>query len=342
MRSGRRKLLYAIYLATVSIVVAEIAVRISGYAERHLCDPIYQAFAGSAEIPYVHKPGLKNARARGLAIINTDAMGLRSVTVGEQCGPHKENELRIAIVGDSVTFGEGVARTEDIFAQVLEETLNRRQKAVKARVFNFGASAYNVKVMAATLQHRMPAVEPDLVMMAIIPSDFDLDRTPAVDARGYLTDNKLSGFLARDSALRPWLRKVHLLYFLRDLIYPRLDKSRKAEEMLAAGELPPAYKYLNEFRAIATEHRIPYRVVLLPSLKSRFHNFSSRLRAEGLEFVDLEPLSERFSAEQFRSSRFDTHPSAAVHHAIGEALAENVLLLLPKEPGGVRELGPKQ
>src|SRR6185369_4507197 len=93
MRSASRKLLYALYLVTASVVLAELGVRISGYAGRHLCDPIYQPFAGSADIPYVHKPSLDQARARGFAVINTDAMGLRSLTVGEQCGPHQENEL---------------------------------------------------------------------------------------------------------------------------------------------------------------------------------------------------------------------------------------------------------
>ncbi len=342
VRSPLRKLLYAIYLAAVSFAVAEIAVRISGYAGRHLCDPIYQPFAGSADIPYIHKPGLNHAQARGFAVINTDAMGLRSVVTGEQCGPHRDGEFRIALVGDSVTFGEGVARTEETFGQILEQTLNRRQETVKARVFNFGASAYSVQVMAATLQHRMLAIEPDLVMMALIPADFDLGRTPAVDSRGYLTDNKLSGFLARDSVLRPWLRKIHLLYLVRDLVYPRLDKTRKAEEILAAGELPASYSYLNDFRATAKEHGLPYRLVLLPSLKSRFHNLSSTLHADDFAFVDLEPVRERFKAQEFRASRFDTHPSAAVHRAIGEALADNILVLLGEESGRVRQLRPKQ
>jgi hypothetical protein len=341
-RLAPRKLLYAIYLAAVSFALAEIAVRISGYAGRHLCDPIYQTFSGSAEIPYIHKPGLNHARARGFAIINTDAMGLRSLAVSEQCGPHRDSEFRIALVGDSVTFGEGVARTEETFAQILEQTLNRRQEAVKARVFNFAASAYSVRVMSATLRRRMLTVEPDLVMMAIVPSDFDLSRTPAVDRRGNLTDQKLSGFLSRDSVLRPWLRKIHLLYLVRDLVYPRLDKARKAEEILAAGELPASFSDLDEFRETAKEHGLPYRVVLLPSLKSRFHNLSSRLQANDLAYVDLEPLRERFTEKDFRASRFDTHPSAAVHRAIGEALAENILVLLGEESGRVRQLGPKQ
>src|SRR5215208_4997149 len=77
----------------------------------------------SEEIPYIHKCNLTEARARGLAVINTDSLGLRAKNVGASYGVKQPNEYRIALVGDSVTFGEGVPRTEDTFAQVLEDTL---------------------------------------------------------------------------------------------------------------------------------------------------------------------------------------------------------------------------
>src|ERR1043165_5011551 len=124
IRRLRRKLLIAACLSLVSLVLFEGLVRLSGYAEHHLCDPIYMTFTTApSEIPYIHKPNLAQARARGLAIINTDSLGLRSETVGQKYSAREADEYRIALVGDSVTFGEGVARTADTFAQVLENTL---------------------------------------------------------------------------------------------------------------------------------------------------------------------------------------------------------------------------
>lgn len=75
-------------------------------------------------------------------------------------------EYRIALLGDSYTLGEGVGRTEDTFAQVLEDTLNRRHPGIIVRVFNFQASAYSVKEMVASLKHRAPAIDPDFVVMS--------------------------------------------------------------------------------------------------------------------------------------------------------------------------------
>jgi hypothetical protein len=320
-----RKLLFLLYLSVTTFTLLEICVRVWGYSEHHLCDPIYMPFSGAQEIPYIHKPNLSNARARGLAIINTDGMGLRSKTSGEGCGPHLDHEYRIAVVGDSVTFGEGVAHTEDTFPQVLEEALNREQRGVRVRVFNFGTSAYSVSVMTATLQHRMLEVEPDLVLMAIVPADFNLSRTPSVDAWGYLSDNKLSGFLPGDSRLRPLLRKIHLLYLLRDIIYPRLNHSRSAEEILDAGEMPESYAHVKEFKDIAVQHKLAYSIVLLPSGNSSFRNVPAQLQLEGISYVDFSLLRDQFTQDQFQASRFDVHPSAMVHHQIGQSLAAYIL-----------------
>jgi hypothetical protein len=102
----------------------------------------------TADIPYVHKPSLTQARARGPAVINTDSLGLRAKTAGATYGIKRSNEYRIAIVGNFCTFGEGIARTGGTFVQVLEDTLNQQQQAVTVKVFNYGASAYSVKKMA--------------------------------------------------------------------------------------------------------------------------------------------------------------------------------------------------
>jgi hypothetical protein len=325
IRRLSKRLVFAVYVSIATILLLEGGVRLSGYSEHHICDPIYMPFAAAPEdIPYVHKPNLSHVRARGLAVINTDSLGLRSKTVGEKYAPREANEYRIALVGDSVTFGEGVNQTEDTFAQVLEDALNRDQSAHRIKVFNFGASAYSVEVMAATLRRRMLEVEPNLVLMAIIPSDFNLSRTPSVDAWGYLSDKKLSGFLPRDSAVRLPLRKLHILYLLRDIISPWVDSNRGAEQILSAREIPSAYSFVREFKETAEQQKLAYTIVLLPSI-SDFGDVPIQLQRDGVSFIDLSTIRTEFAAERFHASRFDPHPSALVHKAIGERLARYVL-----------------
>jgi lysophospholipase L1-like esterase len=320
-----KRLLFVVYLFVATSLLLEVGVRVWGYSERHICDPIYTTFAPSTDIPYVHKPNLHDARARGLAIINTDSLGLRSKVAGARYEHHQSGEYRIAIVGDSVTFGEGVRRTEDTYAQTLEDTLNQRQSAFRVKVFNYGASAYSVKVMEATLEERVLEVEPDLVLMAIIPPDFDLTRTPSVDGWGYLTDNKLSGFLPKDSRIRIYLRKVHLLYLLRDMIYSRQTGSRQVQEILLSGNVPESYSFIRRFSETARQHKLAYAVALLPMLDGKFAGVPARLQADDIPFVDLSTLRDEFTVEQFKASKFDSHPSAAVHRRLGELLADYIL-----------------
>jgi hypothetical protein len=41
----------------------EVAVRIWGYAQPHIYDPIYRPYDRTKDIPYIHKPNLTEARA---------------------------------------------------------------------------------------------------------------------------------------------------------------------------------------------------------------------------------------------------------------------------------------
>lgn len=320
-----RKLTVAACILLTTLVALEVAVRIWGYSERHIYDPIYTAFDRTGDIPYIHKPNLEQARARGLAVINTDSLGLRAKIAGASYGAKRANEYRIAIVGDSCTFGEGVIRTEDTFAEVLENMLNREQKAVTVKVFNYGVSAYSVKEMAATLQARMLDIQPDLVVMAIIPQDFSLARTPTVDDAGYLIDQKLSRLSPPGSMTRQVVRGIHLTYVLRDIGVRWFFSPSDITEALSRGEIPETFDHVRRFRTVAAQRGVPYVVMLLPARRQGvWGRVPDQLTRDNFTHIDLSSLGNEFTEEQYMASRFDPHPSPAVHHRIGETLADYV------------------
>ncbi|MFI5332135.1 MAG: SGNH/GDSL hydrolase family protein [Desulfobaccales bacterium] len=244
-----KALLYVFYLSLIILVCLEVLVRLSGYAEMYLYDPIYLPYtkntkstkntknAQSPEIPFVLKPNLANARAHGNIRINTDELGLRSLTPGARIPPKGPHEYRLAFLGDSVTFGVGVA-TADTYPEVVQATLNRWQNRCPVKVFNFAVSSYSVKEMTATLQYRVPAVHPDLVVLGIIINDFDTSRTPGVDAWGYNTHGGASDLVNKYPRLKFLLRRLHLSYLIRDVfsrtLQPTKDRSR-IESREAAG-----------------------------------------------------------------------------------------------------------
>ncbi|WP_342347352.1 SGNH/GDSL hydrolase family protein [uncultured Nitrospira sp.] len=316
----KRALLYAGYLLLVTLPLLEIGVRIWGYSEHHIHDPIYTSFESSEDIPYIHKPNLLQARSRGLAVINTDSLGLRSKTSGTVYGVKQAQEYRIAIVGDSVTFGEGIPDTEETFTEVLEQILNQQQNILTVKVFNFGVSAYSVKEMSAMLQHRMLAIQPDLVVMAIIPPDLDLDRTPIIDSAGYLVGQNVAMLL--DSPVGEVLRGVRLLYVLRDIGSRWSSPPQYIDPLLSHGEIPDSYRYIQQFRETADQYGLPSLIILLPRMEENaWGPLIDRLTQDTIRHLDLSYLSKEFTMKEYMASRFDRHPSPPVHRRIGEAVA---------------------
>jgi len=325
LRKLGKKLVFVLFVLVVVLVGVEIGVRIWGYAEHYLYDPIYTEFAAAEDIPFLHKANLRDVRGRGNSRLDTDGLGLRATDLSAPRNPKGPDEFRIAIVGDSVTFGEGVENTADTFCEVLEDLLGQALPDREIAVFNFGVCAYSVHEMAATLRHRIPAVDPDLVVMAVIPLDLDLTRVPVVDKYGYTFNRKLSGFLAKDSPFKRMLRNVRLVYVLRDL---RQDWQRRgqAPSRVDFQEVPASYRYLADFAACADERGIAHRIVLLPTFAGhRFGVVEEQLARDGISFLDLTDLVDEFSEDEYLASKFDRHPSAAVHRRIGQVLAEQLL-----------------
>ncbi|MEW6658029.1 MAG: SGNH/GDSL hydrolase family protein [Thermodesulfobacteriota bacterium] len=312
------------------LICLEVLVRFWGYSQMYLYDPIYMPCAKSEEIPYVLKPNLANARAHGNIRINTDELGLRSLTPGEKCPPKGPNEYRLAFIGDSVTFGVGVAAA-DVYPEVVQATLNRLQDRYRVKVFNYGMSSYSIKEMVATLKYRVPEVNPDLVVMGIIINDFYLDRTPGVDKWGYNSFGGPSKIINKFPTIKLFLRNLHLSYVIRDVM-ARIMTKEQVEVELMQGKMPEwiaeSYSYVIDFKKIATEHGYQYLVLTIPTLGgdgSQFREIIDNFKRDKIDYFDVSPLSMAFTEQQFRASRYDFHPSAAVHRQISDKLCQFII-----------------
>jgi hypothetical protein len=98
--------------------------------------------------------------------------------------PKTQGVFRIVCLGDSVTFGTGVAN-RDTFPNVLESTLQRLSaQGQKVDVVNAAVSAYNVRNIRALLEETIDALQPDLVVYTFVEND--LDDSVSAGPRGYL------------------------------------------------------------------------------------------------------------------------------------------------------------
>ena len=301
----------------------ELAVRLSGYANQWIYDPIYAPFPEADDLPYIHKPGLESAYARDRVRIHTDSLGNRSLVSGREYGPRNAGQLRIAVFGDSLTFGHGLPETADTYCCQLESLLARNLDRAP-QVFNFGTSAYSVREMTASLRERALHLKPDLAFMAIIADDLDLSRTPDLDRWGFHHNRRKSGWLDKNSRFKRLLRRAHSVYFIRDhLPRPRFGKTPPPPVE------PPeeSFEHIDSFMRIAKTNGIQARVVLLPSdhTKNGILMVRGRLQAKGIPVIDLIDIADHLTTEERMVNKYNAHPSAKVHRLIAESLAEFVL-----------------
>lgn len=134
---------------------------------------------------------------------------------------------RLAVIGDSIAFGWGVA-PEDRYSDVLEKFLNDTTSATRYEVLNFGVPGYNTVMEAALLESRALAYEPDAIIL------------------GYCADN--------DTSLPNFVRKPRDLYTLSHSYLWEIVRSRSvtpARLRLEGGveysdpaNVPPEYSFL--------------------------------------------------------------------------------------------------
>jgi lysophospholipase L1-like esterase len=78
----------------------------------------------------------------------------------------QESILRIAVLGNSVTFGAGVEESER-WTDLLEESIRAETPQRAIVVMNFGLPGYTLEQMAQCYEHAVRPHKPDLVLLAL-------------------------------------------------------------------------------------------------------------------------------------------------------------------------------
>lgn len=250
---------------------------------------------------------------------------------GREFHARRPGELRVALVGDSFTFGNGVA-FEDTLGERLAAELERLGRP--AAVFNCGVPGYNAEQAVITARERALALDVDVLVYVFFANDLE----PSPERREVPQDaviDKLHGFPLR-SALGQWCA-VHVK---RLLARSGLDVDARTRAAWSAnleqGGKARLEAALDDLRAACAERGVPLLVAVYPFLAppatNPFGEVDAFARAACRErSIPCVALAEAFPADErlyeLWSSTWDSHPDGAGHALAARVLAPRLLEL---------------
>ena len=268
-------------------------------------------------------------------------------------------ERRIAVVGDSFTFGEGV-RDEEVWVARMEAQLSaelgRRQPGASVRALNFGVMGYGLDQQVLRVEERALAQRPDLVLLALFGPDIDRNALSFRDfakphfelaERGSPAD-RLDGvedglrFFLPDPAHSDPPRGVPLeqLGHHLDLPLPRSAAlgllARASAELRDTTVLSPkwevARRLLDRARAAALAAGARFAVAYFPTKTTSFDarpDAHERCVAEwaaarGVELINVRPVFHRLGSRRFHEV-WSGHWTIFGNQLVADAVAAQLL-----------------
>ncbi len=318
-------LAYAICASLLSVAALEFAVRVSGQVDHLYTEPAFESsprgdywryrpgFAGQLLGPTQARIGPLGSRLHGL--------------------PHSGSDLRVAIFGDSIAFGQGVDERLTMSAQ-LETALRRAGFSVE--VLNFGVQGHALEMEVAHLADRLAEMHPAAVVFAFAVDDLSPLRVDNyVDRFGYLTKRTFGPPSYWGDWLRALLRRSYLALLMKSVLLKMREPEQSFGTAPPAGASPNWEAELARLRSAMDRFRELTvgmgRVVICVSEAET--SLARAVRATmAADFPDL-PYAHapavlgRLPREQLRVPR-DEHPNATAHEIYAELLEPAVAAAL--------------
>jgi lysophospholipase L1-like esterase len=234
--------------------------------------------------------------------------------------------LRVVVLGDSFTFGEGV-RLEDTFCQRLQGRLRQALAPTPVEVLNFGVSAWSTGEEILFLEHFGIKVEPDLVVVVFVGNDAYY--AGRLDLWNNFTRMYESRAL-RHSYVVSWAyasigRALLARRYVEALVGRALERKDKWREALEA---------LSRGKRLASSVGARYMVALFPFMYELDDDYPllpihrlviDHCTRESIPVIDLLGAFEGRRYRDLWVHPTDQHPNETAHRIAAEALAQFVL-----------------
>ncbi len=276
-----------------------------------------------SEVPglaYELNPGARGERGRERIAISS--AGMRD----DEPLARTPDLCRVAVVGDSSTFGFGIAEAHDTYANVLERRLNAESGDDRRyEVLNLGVGGYSSHDEALAFAARAQELAPDLLIVGYSLNDPEIEPIQPLHAHFQRVE---------------WWQRFHLLRLLaqsRNRL--ELERYGGGSYYLAIHRQPEKWRSVVDafarFQALGERGGFPVLLAILPVLpegewgqRYRFLELHEQVaaegRAHGFEVIDLLPVLEPRDPGEIRVSAEDFHPNERGHQLIADALFERI------------------
>ena len=258
----------------------------------------------------------------------TNELGLRDTSYRPQA------DLTVLVLGDSVSWGDGIDEVTRMFAYLLERRLSARDPGRAFEVVNAGVPGYTTDQEATYLELRGLALEPDAIVLQFTPNDVIVRPPWLTRWRGREALRAAYGFMLRHSRAFAALARAmqrrardQETRQVRDLLQPTWSPNVEQawHRMLAQ---------LDRVRALAVAHGTPV-VLLAAPYRSQLDDpagtrhpqdeLSAYARTHGLAYVDVLPAFAALPLEVAqRCFNDESHFSHLGHDLVADLLLDPV------------------
>ena len=306
-------------------MAAELGLRLFAPVEwRAIPDPLSEAdqaralYRKSAIVGLTYEliPGLDRQSHGAHVVTNSEGMRDRERSRAKPAGVR-----RIAVLGDSFTFGYGV-EGDAVWTVVLERLLPGTE------VLNFGVGGYSTQDEAAVLEHKVLDFAPDLVLVAYTLNDPDVEPDS-----GSIAQPSLHALFAAPH----WWQHSHLLRWISWLRHEgdvqRLGGGNEIRYLHACPETwGTVERGFARIAAACAARGIPVGIVVFPVIPGgqwatyRFTDLHAKVIAaagrQGWPALDLLPVWAARAPEELRVSLQDSHPDELGQRITAQAVVE--------------------
>ncbi len=277
------------------------------------------------DLAYELNPGY-DGETRGMAIhVNEHGMRDRDPLPDDTPGL-----TRIAVIGDSLTFGYGVAQ-DAVFPVLVEDLLNASELGTEQRfdTLNFGVSGYSTLDEAVVLRERALEWLPRAIVVAYCLNDPEVAPVQMLQAHFEETLWWQHSALLRYLAYRKHVRDVSQLGKGNYLKYLHAPEGPR---------WPTVVEGFQRIHETAASRNIPVVLMIQPCMtfqtwdeyvyEPEHEQVAAAGRTAGFEVLDLLPTYRRHDMMSLKVSEGDSHPNALGHELAAHALAEKLIEIL--------------